>query len=251
MANPRIPGTLAVTGKQESMEHGIQAYRGTSNLGLRSRPLGTGTIQVTAGTLSAGVNTITAVVNSVAISDVIDWGTSHDATAAALAVSINAFANGAGADHDYVATVTTDTVTVRQRSSGAIVGSLTATVGGDVTATVVDFANDTDTWTEHVGGATFDGDLYYELGFDSTLIYAGDFAARADIMLIDTRILVDGQAWEWYMNGIRANAAATALVQGVQVATATYELIEWLDAQAQLVIKVVSDEELLVKNRYI
>ena len=251
MADARIPGTLPVTDKLASLEHAIQAYRGTTNFGLRTRPLATGTIQITAGTSSAGVNTVRAVINSINISAAVDWTTSHSATAALLAVAINAQANDSSLPHNYVATVSTDTVTIRQRSSGAITGALTATVGGDVLATVVDFSIDTDTWTEHVGGATFDGDLYYELGFDPTLIYDGDLSDAANILLVDTRIFVDGQAWAYWVNGFRAFLDATALVQGLQVATATYELIEWLGAQATLIIKVASDEELLVKNRYI
>lgn len=253
MADPRIPGTLAVTGKQTSLEHGIQAYRGVTNFGLRVRPLAPGTIQITAGTSSAGVNTVRAFVNSVAISLEVDWTTSHAATAALLAVAINLGANGAdgGTPHNYVATVSTDTVTVRQRSSGAVTGALTATVGGDVLATVVDFSIDTDTWAEHVSGAAFDGDEYYEIGFDSSLIFDADFTDAANILLIDTRFYVNGQAWEYWANGFRAIAAATALEPGIPIATVTFELIEWLNAGGLLVFKLAADSTLYFKSRFI
>lgn len=249
MADPRITGELAVSGKQTSLEHGIQAYRGVTQLGLRSRPLASGTIQITAGTADPGVNTVQAFIGTVAISAVVDWITSDDATAEDLAIAINVHA-AITTTNNAVAIVSTDTVTVRQRSSGAE-DALSATVAGDVTTTDVDYSIDTDTWTEHVGGATFDGDQYYELGFDASLIYDGDLSDAANIMLIDTRLFVDGQAWQYWMNGIRANAAASALVQGLPVATVVWELIEFLGAQATFIIKLAADEELLAKNRYV
>lgn len=253
MASARTAGHLAESNSSGTFKEPIQAYRGTTNFGLRHRRLGTGTIQITAGTNSAGVNTVRATVNSINISAEVDWTTSNNATAALLAVAINLGANGAdgGAVHNYVATVSTDTVTVRQRSSGAVTGALAATVGGDVLATVVDFANDTDTWTEHVSGAAFDGDDYYEIGFDSALIWTADLAAAGDILLIDTRFYVNGQAWQYWTNGFRAIIAATALEPGIPIATVTFELIEWLGGGGLLVFKLAADSTLYYKARYV
>lgn len=250
MADPRIPGTLPVSDKLRSLEHAIQAIRGVTNFGLRVRQLGEGTIQITAGTSGAGTNKVKALVDGTDISAFVDWTTSHAATAALLAVAINAFADASGTEHNYVATVSSATVTVRQRTSGAITGSLTATVGGDVAATVVDFSGDTDTWTEHVSGAAFDGDKYYQLGFDSTLIFDADFAANADILLRDIRLYVNGQAWAYWANGFRAIIGATALEPGIPIATVTFESIEWLAAGNLLVIKVAADATLYYVARY-
>lgn len=264
MASPRTPGHLAESNNTGAkFKDSVSAHRGMSMIGLRHRPLATGTIQVTAGTADPGVNTVTAVVGTEAISVTVDWVTSHTATAQDLAQAINDAAldiSAGGLGHNYVATSATDTVTVRQRSSGAITtGALDGTVAGDVTTTDVDFSIDTNTWTEHVSGATMDGDLYYELGFSGDLLFASDIGTAAngdalvpgDIMLVDVRIHVDGQAWAYYTGGLRANAAASALVQGLQVADGAAELIEWLGAQGRLIIKLAADDELLYKARYI
>lgn len=250
MANARTPGHLGESNNSGTFKDPIPFDKGLSHHGLRTRPLAPGTIEITAGTLSAGVNTVTATVNGIDISAVIDWGTSHAATATALGVSINAFANGA-TPHNYVATVAAAVVTIRQRTSGAITGALAAVVGGDVTTTDVDFTIDTDTWTELVSGATQDGNEYYELGFDGGLVYDGDLAGSDDMFITSIEILVDGQAWAYYMNGLRANATASALVPGAPIATAVFEKVEWLGAQANFIIKLAADEELLYKARYI
>jgi len=244
MASARTPGHLAESNQSAGFKQPIQQLRGVTNFGIRSRPLGSGTIQITAGTASPGVNTVTATVNGVAISGVVDWITSHTATAQDLAQSINATTG-----HNYVATSSTDTVTVMQRTSGAITGSLAATVAGDVTTTDTDFSNDTDTWTEHVGGDTFDGDLYYELGFSSALIT--NITDADDMLLVDINLYCDGQAFQYWMGGMRGNAAASALIQGLPVATVTWEKVEWMGAGVTMTIKLAADEELLYKVRYI
>lgn len=245
MGNVRTLGHLAESNQSGSFKDAIQQLRGVTNFGLSSRLLATGTIQITAGTADPGVNTVQAFVDGVAISGIVDWITSDDATAQDLAQSINAL----GGSHNYVATSATDTVTAMQRTGGAIAGPLAATVAGDVLTTDVDFSGATDAFTEHVSGATFDGTDFHELGFTPSVLR--DLTNPSDALLVDLNIFVDGQAWQYWMGDIRADAAAAAIVQGLQVATVVFELVEWLGAQSSFVIKLASDEELLYKARYI
>jgi hypothetical protein len=237
------PGQLLNTPLQSALVSPVQTYKARVTFGLRSRPLGSGTIEVTAGTDDTP-NTIQATVNGVAISAVVEWVTSHAATAAALATSINANY----ASHNYVATVSSAVVTVMQRKSGAITGALAATVGGDVTATVVDFSGDTDTWTEFVSGATFDGALYYELSWSGALLTVAGFdASTARSLNVD--LYCDGQALAFWVGGLRT--AANVIVQGLPLATATWLHTTYggywplVGSDYPFIVKVASDEELL------
>lgn len=178
-------------------------YRGSLTSGLKTRPLATGTIQITGG--SAG--TITATVGGTAISAAVSWAVSHNNTATLLATAINAFAATAiAADPTatvYLATVATDTVTVRQRRSGAI-GALSATVTGDVTKTAVDFSADTDTWTTLDSGDTLAATLYYEIAFDATLVPDNTHAATATVVDID--FSCSTQAFRMWQGGFQCRA---------------------------------------------
>jgi len=236
----------------------LPTHRGWANTGLRTRPLGTITIQVTGGDDAAD----TFVVNDagVAICAAVPWTTSHNATAALIAVAINTFRAANPTVSNWVATAATDTVTMRQLRGGAA-GTITVTVVGDAAATPANsgnVSNDTNSWTEFVSGATFDGDLYYELGWSGALAAAyGDNADLTNARVIDITLMCDGQAVQLWSGGIRANTGATALVQGIPLATTVWAheklggYLPWLDAALPLAIKVASDEEVLYLVRYI
>lgn len=239
---PSTPLPTALSGVLPTM-------RARSTLGLRTRPLATGTIQVT----TAGVaDTFDPKVNSVSlVSAPVVRDTDVNTTAAAIATAINAnFAN-----HNYLATVATDTVTVRQRRSGAITGALATTVTGTGATTTTDFSIDTDTWTEFVSGATFDGNLYYELGWSGSLLAVSGLSA-ALARAIDLDFYCDGQAVTFWVGSFRA--ASNLIVQGLPLATATWLHTTYgqpwpflktatvdLNTDIPFIIKVASDEELL------
>lgn len=236
-------GQLPSTERSSSAREAIQAYRARVNFGLRSRPLGSGTIEVTGG--AAGTDTFDPQVNGVSlVSAPVAWTTSHNATATAIATAINAnYAN-----HNYVATVSADTVTVMQRKSGAITGSLATVVAANATTTDTDFSNDTDTWTEFVSGATFDGDLYYELSWSGALLAIED-VTTTNLRAVDLTCYCDGQAVAFWVGGLRT--ASNAIVQGIPLATATWYhathggYLPMLDTSLPIIVKIASDEELL------
>lgn len=242
-------GQAPVTPLPESHMGVLPTQRARATIGLRTRPLATGTIQVTtAGAADTfdpqigGVSLVTAPV----VRD-----TDVNTTAAAIATAINA--NFAA--HNYLATVSTDTVTVMQRRSGAITGALATVVTGTGATTDTDFSIDTDTWTEFVSGATFDGNLYYELSWSGALLaIEGLSAAAARAVNID--FYCDGQAVTFWVGSFRA--AGNAIVQGLPLATATWLHTTYgsvwpflktadvdLNTDIPFIIKVAADEELL------
>lgn len=239
----------------------ISHHRGRVTFGFRYRQLGTQTIQVTGGN-DATDTFLPKEGTTNLVSAAVAWTTSHNATAAAIAVAINANA----ANHNWVATVSADTVTLRQRR-GRASGTISVTVTNDAAVTVANSGNptgDTDSWTEFVSGATFDGDQYYEFGWDPATVIDGvlddetddtdDDAATAltGALVTQLRLYCDGQAFRLWMGGLRAAADASALVQGIPVASATWsDWIEWLGATTPLVIKLAADEELLAEAKYI
>jgi hypothetical protein len=234
---------------RDAQGNALQLDRGVTQFGVKVRPLGTIAIQLTAG---SGAATWTYKDNGVAIMAPVTFSANLNTTAALIAVAINAFRLANPTISNWVATASTDTITLRQIRSGAA-GTIPLPATGDAAgapANSGNVSNDTDTWTEFVGGATFDGDLYYEMTWDGSLVLdAGVSLSKAVLRAIS--LYCDGQAFQYWLGGLRANAAATALIQGIPVASQTWEEnIPWLGAVSTFTIKVASDEELLVKAKY-
>lgn len=221
----------------------VQAYRARVNFGLRTRPLGVYTFELTAGSNDAA--------NTYQLTDASGTGlvatpvqatgtTTTDATSFATAVNSNYAAHG------WWATVSSSTVTLTQRKSGA--DALTKVVTGDAAGTLSSTTATTDTWTEFVSGATFDGDLYYELSWSGALLAIKDVDtdnARA----IDLNCYCDGQGVTFWTGGLRT--ASNAIVQGIPLATATWyhathgDYLPIADSEIPVIIKLAADEELL------
>lgn len=254
MASARTPGHLAESNESSAFKQPIGAFRGVTQHGLQSRPLATGTIQVTGG--AAGTDTFLPTIGGVAIvSAAVEWTTSHNATAAAIATAINANKAGNVSNGIYViATVSADTVTVMQYKSGAI-GTLATTVVNAATTSTTDFSGDTNTWTEHVSGASFDGDKYYELWWDPSdiedaLDADGNPVDMADAMLLDIKFQTAAQTFLLWNSDIRM--ASNAIVNASPAfAAATWKTVEWLNAGYPLIIKLAADDTLYVEARYI
>lgn len=238
-------GQLPSTERYSSAREAIPSLRARVNFGLRIRPLGTITYQVTGGDDSADTFELFAGTTSL-VAAPVEWTTSHNATAAAIATAINAnYAN-----HNYLATVSTDTVTIMQRKSGAA-PTFSVTEVSDAAGTLANsgnMSNDTDTWTEFVSGATFDGDMYYELSWSGSLLTIQDVDASA-ARGIDFDCYCDGQAVAFWVGGLRM--ASNAIVQGIPLASQTWyhatygNYLPILDTSFPIIIKVASDEELL------
>lgn len=254
MASARTPGHLAESNRSAAFKDPVQAFRGMTQHGLQSRPLATGTIQVTGG--EAGTDTFLPTIGGVAIVErAVEWTTSHAATATEIASNINAWRDANAANGIYViATVSGDTVTVMQYKSGAI-GTLDCTVDGDATTTDTDFSGDTNTWSEHVSGATFDGDKYYELWWDPSNIEdaldaAGNVVDMTDAMLLDIKFQTAAQTFLLWTGGIRT--ASNAIVNASPAfAAGAWKTIEWLNAGFPIIIKLAADATLYVEARYI
>lgn len=254
---------LAPSDKIGSQPHDIMARpiptnRGRVPFGLRTRPLGTITIQITAG---SGAATWVYKEGTTALHAAVTYAVSLANVALLIAQAINTNA----AAHNWVATVSTDTITLRQRRGGAS-GTIALTATGDAAGAPANSGNptgDTDTWTEFVSGATFDGDLYYELGWSGALVVGGVAPGAAsgtttygggltEAVATAARFYCDGQAFKYWQGGLRADASAAAIVQGIPIATVTWtDFIEWLDCVQPMVIKVAADEELLYEVKYI
>lgn len=254
MASARTPGHLAETNISAVFKQAVGAFRGRTEHGLQYRKLATGTVQLTAGT-GGGAATYNIKIGGVSISGTVAFNTSLNQTATDLATAINAAkATNAAAGLYVVATVSTDTVTVRQYKGGAL-GALATTVGGDGTTTDTDFSGDTNTWTEHVSGATFDGDAYYELWWDPSDIpdmvdADGNTVDMADAMLLDLKLQTAAQTFLLWSGDIRM--ASNAIVNaGPAFAAAAWKTIEWLDAGYPVLIKLAADDTLYVEARYI
>ena len=171
----------------------------------------------------------------------VDWITSHNATAEDIADAVNANSATTG----FFATVATDTVTIRQKRSGAVV--MAKVEAGDAAGTLSAAFASTDTWTEHVSGATFDGDEYYELSWSGALMKIKD-VVTAEAQAVDINLYCDGQAFTFWTE---IRTAANVIVQGLAVATATWLHAThggyWplLDPDIPFIIKLAADEELL------
>lgn len=227
-----------------------QHYRGCVQFGLRSRPLGTITITITAGSGSA---TWLYKEGTTALHAVVTYDTSLANTALRIAQAIN---NNASA-HNWVATVSTNTITLRQRRGG-VSGTITLTATGDAAGAPANSGNptgDTDTWTEVVSGTAFDGDLYYELGWSGELVVGG-VAPASDVtsygggltnaIMGAISLYSNGQAFDYWMGGLRAISTAASLASGIPIASATWsDFIDWLNCAQPLVIKVAADNTAL------
>lgn len=227
-----------------------QLYRGWTNFGLRSRPIGRWTYQVTAGTEGAP-NTHNLTVGGVSIcGGVVTQAASNNATATAIATAINtnayaAVASGGG----YYATVSTDTVTIRQRKSGAI--TLAKAVAGDAAGTLTAAFASSDTWTEVFSGATFDGAEYYELSWSAALVV--DLNQGTDLtnaMPVSIRLKATGQAFELW-SGEGPTTASNVILAGDPTAADTWtEDLPWLNGALPLTIKLAADAVLAHHVKY-
>ncbi len=222
-------------------------YRGCVQFGLRSRPLGTITIQITAGSGSA---TWVYKEGTTALNEAVRYEVSLANTALLIAQAINANA----AAHNWVATVSTDTITLRQRRGGAS-GTITLTATDDAAGAPANSGNptgDTDTWTEVVSGTAFDGALYYELGWSGALVVGGVAPGAAsgtttygggltNAVMGALSLYSNGQAFDYWMGGLRAISTAASLASGIPIATVTWsDFIDWLDCVQPLVIKLAA-----------
>lgn len=241
-------GTLV----QDRFGQRFQNYRGCVQFGLRARALGTITIQITAG---SGAATWVYKEGTTALHAAVTYAVSLNNVALLIAQAINANASA----HNWVATVSTDTITLRQRRGGAS-STITLTATGDAAGAPANSGNptgDTNTWTEVVSGVVFDGDLYYELGWSGALVVGG-VAPGADTgttgygggltnaMMGALSLYSNGQAFAYWMGGLRALADASALAAGIPIVTVTWtDFIEWLDCVQPFVIKVAADNTAL------
>lgn len=227
-----------------------QLYRGWTNFGLRSRPIGRWTYQVTAGSAGAP-NTHNLTVGGVSIcGGAVTQAASNNATATAIATAINANAYAAVASGGgYYATVSTDTVTIRQRKSGAI--TITKTVAGDATGTLTAAFASSDTWTEALSGATFDGNEYYELGWDgSQVIDLNQGTNLTNATVTSVRLKVTGQAFElWAGEGV-ATSSNVILAGDTTAADTWTEDLPWVNAAFPLTIKLAADAVLSHHVKY-
>lgn len=213
----------------------LNTCRGWTNFGLRSRPIGRWTFQVTGGNDAADTFDFTVAGVSILAAPVA-WNTSHNQTATDIATAINANAAASG----FYATVSTDTVTIRQRKSGA--KTITKVVVSDATGTLTAAFASSDTWTERLSGVTLDGDEYYELGWSGALVV--DSAQSTDLTnarIVDIQLKVTGQAFElWSGEGVATSA--NVILAGDPTAADTWTLVlPWMDAAFPLTIKLAAD----------
>lgn len=224
----------------------VQVHRGWTNAGLRRRAIGRWTFQVTGGDDAA--DTFDFTVGGVSIlAAPVAWTTNHNTTATAIATAINANSAASG----FYATVSTDTVTIRQRRSGAV--TITKVVVGDAAGTLTAAFASTDTWTEVVSGAGFDGDEYYELSFSGALVL--DTPGDVDLtgaVITHLDVYGDDQAIQlWSGKGVQT--ASNVIVAGYPIAADTWERdLPWLDSALPLTIKFAADVTAFkYKARYI
>lgn len=238
--DPTEIGQLPSSPKPSSYSELVGTYRARVTTGLRYRAIGRWTFQVTGGDNAADTFNITVAGSSIT-GGAVAWNTSHNQTATDIATAINANSATTG----FLATVSTDTVTIYQKKSGA--KTLVKAVVGDATATLTAAFASTDTWTEFVSGATFDGNEYYELSWSGALMKVADVTtdnARA----VDLDFYCDGQAVTFWTE---IRTASNAIVQGLPLATATWLHSTYggpwpfFDRNIPFIIKVAADEELL------
>lgn len=250
-------GHLAESNLTSAYKSKIQAYRGALTSGLKYRPLGTITIQVTGGSAGAG-NTIIIKDNisgtAIAINAAVAHTGNNSTTATALATAINTFRRSNSTVSNWVATVSTDTVTLIQQRSGAA-GTITGVVTGDATVSIANSgnpSNDTATWTRFDSGDTFDGALYYELTFDSDLV--PHVLGTADARVMDIDFYCVGQAMKVWFGGLEAISGDTAYTTGHDISADTQDPLgpwPWLDCEFPLVVKLAADAVLKVPVRLI
>lgn len=228
-------GQLASTPLPTATTAAVSSHSGWTNAGLRRRPIGRWTFQLTAGS-NDPANTYDLTVGGVSIisAPVQATGTPNtDAASFATAVNANSATSG------YYATVSTDTVTIRQRRSGA--KTLTKVVTGDATATLSAAFASSDTWTEIVSGTAFDGDEYYELGWSGALVV--DVPGSVDLTnarAAHLDLYGDDQAFQlWSGKGVQTSA--NVILAGQPVDADTWELaLPWLRG-LPLTIKFAAD----------
>lgn len=211
-----------------------QTHHGWTDAGLRSRPIGRWTFQVTGGNDGADTFDFTVGGTSILLAPVA-WTTSHNTTATAIATAINANSAASG----FYATVSTDTVTIRQRRSGA--KTIVKVVVGDAAGTLTAAFASSDTWTEVQCGAAFDGDEYYELSWSGALVVdtpggvnlTGAVAESLDLYGSD-------QAFQlWSGKGVQTSS--NVILSGYSVAADTWERsLPWLGA-LPLTVKFAAD----------
>jgi hypothetical protein len=236
-------GELPESGLGRALANKIQAARAWSILGLRCRALAVWTFQCTAGTANAA-NTFDLTVGGTSIlgGAIESLGdTSDDAEAIALAVNTQTLTTG------LIATVSTDTVTIRQAAEG---GTLTITkiVTGDAAGTLTETNAGTASWTTVNSGDTFDGDLYYQLGWSGALM----LPIFANARLVDIKLMTAAQDFMLWSGGMRAASDASAILDGDDIDAATWtDRLPWMDAEVPLVIKLDADDPLTYKARLI
>lgn len=213
----------------------IDTHRGWTNAGLRRRPIGRWTFQVTGGDDAADTFDFTVGGTSI-LSAPVAWTTNHNTTATAIATAINANSSASG----YYATVSTDTVTIRQRRSGAV--TITKVVVGDAAGTLTAAFASSDTWTEIVSGTAMDGDEYYELGWSGALVI--DTPGSVDLTnarLCHIRLHGDSQAFQlWSGKGVQTSS--NTILAGQPVAADTWtDRLPWFNAAIPLTVKFAAD----------
>lgn len=215
----------------------LPTNRGWTNAGLRSRPIGRYTYQITGGSANAA-NTYDVTADGVSLtggSPVVSTATPNT-DAASLATAINAYSATSG----WYATVSTDTVTIRQRRSGAV--TIAKVVTGDATATLATGIASTNTWTEHLSGTAFDGDEYYELGWSGALVVDTPGSVNlTNARVTELDLYGDDQAFQlWSGKGVQTSS--NVILAGHPVAADTWENnLPWLGAALPLTIKFAAD----------
>ena len=211
------PGQTPTTPLPGAMTAAVPTHRGWTNAGLRSRPHGRWTFQVTGG--NGAEDTFDFTVGGVSIlAAPVAWTADHATTAAAIATAINANS----ADSGYYATVSTDTVTIRQRSTGAV--TITKVVVNDAAGTLTAAFASSSSYTEIANGAAFDGDEYYQLTWSGALV----IDASNGVDLTNARgthldLYGDDQAFQlWCGKGVQTSA--NAIIAGFPVDADTWEL---------------------------
>lgn len=250
-------GNLAESNLSAAFKQKIQCYRGALTSGVKSRPLGTIVITVTGGSAGAG-NTIVIKDNISGAATAINAAVAHTGdnttTAAALALALNTLRRASPTVSNWVATYSGAAVTLIQMRSGTA-GTITGVVTGDATVSIANsgnVSNDTATWARFDSGSTFDGDLYYELTFDSTLVPHVLGTATARVMDIDFYCV--GQAMAVWFGGIEAVSGDTAYTTGHTIDADTQDPLgpwPWLDCEFPLIVKLAADAVLRAPVRVI
>lgn len=229
-------GQAAESEKGKVLAEKLQTHRGWTNAGLRRRPHGRWTFELTAGSNDpANTYDITVGGTSILLAPVQATGVLNtDAASLATAINANSAASG------YYATVSAATVTIRQRGTGAV--TLVKVVTGDATATLTAAFASSDTYTEVLSGTAFDGNEYYQLTWSGALVVdapGGVDLTGARICHID--LYGDDQAFElWSGKGVQTSA--NVILAGHPVDADTWENnLPWVDSALPMTIKFAAD----------